>query len=103
MTEEDLVYTAMRVSAQAPVIAGLACPRCDGMGRRAYGSTATWRHGVGGQQVTEDVCDLCWGSARRDRTYANLRKLLSSQAAPAPAARATVAKATPTPQSSDTE
>lgn len=42
-----------------------ACRRCDGAGVRAYGSTATWRGGIGGQSFTSDVCDGCWGSGSR--------------------------------------
>ena len=39
-----------------------ACAKCSGLGTRCYGSTATWRGGVGGQALTSDVCDACWGS-----------------------------------------
>lgn len=38
------------------------CDRCGGAGVRAYGSTATWHGGVGGQMITSAVCDKCWGS-----------------------------------------
>jgi hypothetical protein len=43
-----------------------ACPRCQGIGRRGYGSTSTWRGGVGGQAMTVGVCDQCWGSGSID-------------------------------------
>ena len=43
---------------------GEECPQCSGSGYRVYGSTATWRGGVGGQTMTADVCDKCWGSGR---------------------------------------
>ncbi len=38
------------------------CARCRGLGVRTYGSTATWRGGIGGQAMTTGVCDRCWGS-----------------------------------------
>lgn len=50
-----------------------ACDRCLGTGVRAYGSTATWRGGIGGQSVTSDVCDACWGSGDSERPWLNLR------------------------------
>lgn len=63
------------------------CSRCSGAGVRAYGDTSTWRRGMGGQSVTEDVCDRCWGTGHEDRPGPNLRKVeeeirtLSSRAA----------------------
>jgi hypothetical protein len=38
-----------------------ACQRCNGTGRRVYGSTAGRRGGRGGQVLTSDVCDACDG------------------------------------------
>lgn len=38
------------------------CERCSGFGYRAYGSTSTWRGGIGGSAITGGVCDHCWGS-----------------------------------------
>lgn len=64
---------ATEVLAIARVIAGIACERCAGAGTRTYGSTATWRGGIGGQILTEDICDRCWGTGRNDRTGVNLR------------------------------
>jgi len=55
--------------------AGVGCPACGGRGRRAYASTAVWRGGVGGQAITDGVCDCCWGSGRTDRSGANLREI----------------------------
>lgn len=52
-----------------------ACPKCDGSGVRAYGSTATWRGGIGGQAITTGVCDGCWGSGDKTRPGVNLRAL----------------------------
>lgn len=51
------------------------CPACGGAGIRAYGDTSAWGGGVGGQMITSDICDKCWGSGRADRPWVNLRKL----------------------------
>lgn len=51
------------------------CKECSGFGRKTYGNTSTWRHGFGGQMLTEDVCDNCWGSGSSFRSGANLRAL----------------------------
>lgn len=51
------------------------CMRCGGAGRRAYGSTSTWRGGIGGAAITEDVCDACWGTGDDARHGVNLRAL----------------------------
>ena len=49
--------------------------RCSGFGVIAYGSTATWRGGAGGQMVTSGVCDHCWGSGSHSKPWLNLRTL----------------------------
>jgi hypothetical protein len=41
---------------------GMVCSSCSGSGVKSYGSTSTWRGGIGGQMITTDVCDKCWGS-----------------------------------------
>lgn len=51
------------------------CTRCGGSGVKAYPDTSTWRHRVGGQQVTQDVCDKCWGSGAENRPWINWRWL----------------------------
>ena len=51
------------------------CGSCAGFGNRMYSNTSTWRHGIGGQSLTWDVCDSCWGSGDMFRHGANLRKL----------------------------
>jgi len=51
------------------------CGSCNGLGVKTYASTSTWRRGIGGQAITNDVCDSCWGSGRKSVTWANLRKL----------------------------
>ena len=50
-----------------------ACPKCGGIGKRAYPNTTTWRGGIGGQTVTVDICDKCWGSGDITWTWLNLR------------------------------
>ena len=55
------------------------CPKCQGFGRRAYASTATWHGGMGGASITTDVCDACWGSGDADRAWTDLRKLRNTE------------------------
>jgi hypothetical protein len=74
---EDIVDTARHLMAVAHSIAGVSCQRCHGYGYRAYGSTATWRGGIGGQAITTDVCDVCWGSGRNDVKHGDQRQLRS--------------------------
>lgn len=54
---------------------GDECKCCRGLGTRTYGSTATWRGGPGGQMVTQDVCNKCWGSGSRSRQWVDLRRV----------------------------
>lgn len=49
------------------------CRACDGLGVQTYGSTATWRGGIGGQALTLDVCDRCWGSGLQSRPWPSHR------------------------------
>ncbi len=49
------------------------CDRCKGSGQLMYGSTSTWRGGMGGAAMTRDVCDICWGSGDKHRTWQDLR------------------------------
>jgi hypothetical protein len=57
------------------------CKRCLGFGSIAYGSTATWRGGIGGCSVTRDVCDHCWGSGDEHEHWPDLRKLRNEERA----------------------
>lgn len=61
------------------VTPGDQCPTCQGSGRRAYSNTSTWRNGIGGQAITDDVCDACWGSGDRFRSGCDLRKLRAEE------------------------
>ena len=54
---------------------GNECKGCGGAGVTTYGSTATWRGGVGGQTITAGICDKCWGSGQHTRPWLSLRKL----------------------------
>jgi hypothetical protein len=60
---------------------GVACPNCNGAGRTCYGSTATWRGGMGGQAVTWGVCDKCWGSGDKFRPWPSHRVFEAMQQA----------------------
>lgn len=51
------------------------CTKCSGLGVRAYGSTAGWGGGVGGQQITSGVCDRCWGSGDERKRWKSWREL----------------------------
>ena len=51
------------------------CKECAGSGVRAYGNTTTWRGGIGGQMITSDICDKCWGSGNAEKPWMNLRRL----------------------------
>ena len=74
-------FNARTLMALAHYRAGVACPACQGHGRRTYGDTSTWRGGIGGQAITEGVCDKCWGSGRTDETGVDQRKMAGSFAA----------------------
>ncbi len=51
------------------------CHSCQGSGTVFYGSTATWRSGMGGAAMTPDVCDKCWGSGDVHAPWTDLRRL----------------------------
>ena len=55
-----------------------ACTSCDGSGVKTYANTTTWRGGIGGQALTSDICDTCWGSGNKNRSWANMRELLAN-------------------------
>jgi hypothetical protein len=52
----------------------VVCKDCQGSGYKGYGCTSTWRGGAGGQQVTADVCNKCWGSGVSNRPWTDLRR-----------------------------
>lgn len=52
------------------------CRACGGSGVRTYGSTSTWRGGVGGQTITSGVCDKCWGSGDAQHIWPSHRLLM---------------------------
>ena len=51
------------------------CAKCHGTGAIAYGDTSTWHGGPGGQTITRDVCDECWGSGDATQRWTDLRAL----------------------------
>lgn len=57
----------------------VVCKRCHGAGTRSYGDTSTWRGGIGGQTITTDICDRCWGSGVENKPWLNLRVLSLSK------------------------
>ena len=71
---ETSINSAKRVLAMAYQLAGVSCHRCGGYGTHTYGSGSTWRGGVGGQMMTMDVCDVCWGTGRNDEIGHDLRR-----------------------------
>lgn len=57
------------------------CSKCHGYGVRLYGSTSTWRGGIGGQALTKGICDSCWGSGDANSPWLDLRKLQAERIA----------------------
>jgi hypothetical protein len=64
-----------RMRSQVFSMAGVICSSCGGEGMKTYSSTATWKGGIGGQSITEDVCDKCWGTGRSDVQGINLKEI----------------------------
>jgi hypothetical protein len=64
-----------RMRSQVFAMAGIICSSCGGEGMETYSSTATWKKGIGGQSITEDVCDKCWGTGRSDVQGINLKEI----------------------------
>lgn len=76
---EDAGNMAIEVAHEMLAIArqlkGVACCVCHGRGLITYSDTSTWRRGIGGSALTEDVCERCWGSGRADKTGPDLRRI----------------------------
>jgi len=53
------------------------CSSCLGWGIKAYGDTSTWGKGIGGQMMTSDVCDKCWGSGDESKPWKSWKELQS--------------------------
>lgn len=75
LDKRDLIYYAREILGLVHMICDVGCPDCNGTGYKVYGSSATWKGGIGGQTITTDVCDSCWGSGRNDIKFGDLRKL----------------------------
>lgn len=54
------------------------CGACGGWGVATYANTSTWRKGVGGNMLTSDVCDTCWGSGNAERPWPSHRLMLAT-------------------------
>jgi hypothetical protein len=65
LTPEDM----QEIAIECRCIEGELCSDCAGWGVKLYGSTATWRGGIGGQAMTTDVCDVCWGSGDKAQPW----------------------------------
>ena len=63
----------------ARLLKGIACKRCGGAGRAAYGSSSGSSGGAGGMTMTADVCDLCWGTGRSDSKGVNVKWMRESE------------------------
>ena len=55
------------------------CSSCLGWGIKAYGDTSTWGKGIGGQMMTSDVCDKCWGSGDESKPWKSWKELQSGK------------------------
>ncbi len=54
---------------------GFHCKVCEGTGVKTYPNTTTWRYAIGASEATQDVCDECWGSGRRDLPWPSHKEL----------------------------
>ena len=52
----------------------IPCPSCSGSGVITYGSTSTYMGGIGGQMMTTDVCNKCWGTGDKNKIGVNLKR-----------------------------
>ena len=51
------------------------CKDCNGTGVKLYGNTATYHpHYFAGQAMTEDTCNVCWGSGDSEKPNESLLK-----------------------------
>jgi hypothetical protein len=55
------------------------CKRCQGTGTYIYPDSSTWTRGIGGQTMTADTCDRCWGTGDTDNPGENLRVKLARE------------------------
>lgn len=51
------------------------CKGCNGSGTKLYANTSTWQHGIGGQAMTVDVCEDCWGTGDENKKGFDLRRI----------------------------
>lgn len=72
---EHAIEAGEQILGIARQLAGHACDACSGFGYKVYSSTATWRGGIGGQAITRDVCDVCWGTGDKNSKGVDLKTL----------------------------
>jgi len=58
------------------------CRKCQGLGRAGYSNTSTYMHGCGGDMITNDICDQCWGSGDENKPFTNIRELIEKRTGP---------------------
>ncbi len=48
---------------------------CSGYGVKTYGDTSTWIGGIGGQTITQGICNKCWGTGDAQRPGTSFKYL----------------------------
>lgn len=61
-------------SKHTPEVEKIVCKLCHGNGQIVYGSTSTWRGGIGGAAMTSGVCNRCWGTGFESHKGPNLKR-----------------------------
>lgn len=70
-----VMSTAEIIARKRGITRGDECDRCHGTGVLCYGSTCTWRGGIGGSAMTYDVCNSCWGSGNKFKSWTNVKDM----------------------------
>ena len=71
----DKVFRILSILGIYPDFGDIVCNGCDGIGKKVYANTSTYLKGIGGQSMTDDICDECWGSGKSNAPFRNLREL----------------------------
>jgi hypothetical protein len=69
MTHDELIYRTRHIKPEDQ------CPTCKGNGWHWYGSGDTYHGGMGTASCETDLCDKCWGSGDRHKTWTNVKAL----------------------------
>ena len=72
------IEIAHKLLAIAHQLKGVACSACKGRGVITYGDVSTWTRAVGWQQLTDEVCEQCWGTGRSDKIGVTQKKSCSA-------------------------